>query len=97
LQAKDEKVQRSRLSAGLGGLLALVGLLGELGFPATPVPVGEVAVSLGSLGAEVGQVAGEEQVVRGSDGEGVAHECSSVDGQSGGHRAGDTVSGGGLG
>jgi hypothetical protein len=37
-------------------------------------------------------VAGEEEVVLGGDGEGVAHERGRVDGQGGGHVAGDAVS-----
>lgn len=55
------------------------------------LPVVEVAVCLCTLSTEVGQVASEEEVVRRSDGEGVAHEGSGIDNQSTGHRAGDTV------
>jgi hypothetical protein len=36
-------------------------------------------------------MAGEEEVVLGGDGEGVAHEGGSIDDQSSGHGAGDTV------
>lgn len=55
------------------------------------LPVVEEPVSLGSLGTEVGQVAGEEEVVLGGDGEGVAHESGGVDDQGAGHGAGDTA------
>lgn len=55
------------------------------------LPVGQVPVSLGSLSTKVGQMASEQEVVLGGDGEGVAHEGSSVDSQSGGHLAGDTM------
>lgn len=55
------------------------------------LPVGQVPVTLGSLSSEVGQVAGEKEVVRGRNGEGVAHESSGIDDQGAGHRAGDTI------
>lgn len=55
------------------------------------LPVVQVTVSLDGLGTEVGQVAAEEEVVGGGDGERVAHECNSVDDQTTGHRAGDTA------
>lgn len=53
------------------------------------LPVVQVAVALGHLGAEVEGVAGEEEVVLGLDGEGVAHEGGGVDGQGTGHLARD--------
>ena len=55
------------------------------------LPVVEITESLGSLGAEVGQVACEEEVVLGGDSEGVAHEGGSVDNEGTGHGAGDAV------
>lgn len=55
------------------------------------LPVVEVAVCLCALSAEVGQVASEEEIVRRSDGEGVAHEGSSVNDQGTGHGTGDTM------
>lgn len=60
-------------------------------FKGNVLPVGQVAVSLSTLSAEVGQVTGEEEIVRRGDSESIAHENSSVDGQSSGHRAGDTA------
>lgn len=57
------------------------------------LPVVEITVSLGSLGTEVGQVAGEQEVVLGGDGKRVAHEGSGVDDQSTGHGTGDTAGG----
>lgn len=55
------------------------------------LPVVQVAVSLSQLGGEVDGVAGEQEVVLGGDGKGVAHESSRVDNESTGHLAGDTV------
>lgn len=55
------------------------------------LPVVQVTVSLDGLGTEVGQVAAEEEVVGGGDGERVAHESDSVDDQTTGHGAGDTA------
>ena len=51
----------------------------------------EVAVTLGELGAGVNEVAGEQEVVAGGDGEGVAHEGEGVDGKGTGHLARDAV------
>lgn len=55
------------------------------------LPVLNVAVTLGSLCAEVDQVASEEKVVPGLNGHGVAHESRAVTDKSGGHGTGDTV------
>jgi hypothetical protein len=55
------------------------------------LPVVEVAVCLCALSAEVGQMASEEEIVRRSDGEGVAHEGGSVNDQGTGHGTGDTI------
>jgi hypothetical protein len=114
--------------SALSNSLALLRLLSELSFSATPaktkkhvsvrsnnnvgnphstwteshrnprgiswgnaLPVRQIPVSLGSLGAEVGQVAGKEKVVLGCDGEGVAHESASVDKQGSSHSTGDTA------
>lgn len=52
-----------------------------------------VAVTLGSLCAEVDQVASEEEVVPRLNGHGVAHECAAVTDESCGHGTGDTVVG----
>ena len=52
-----------------------------------------VAVTLGSLCAEVDQVATEEEVVPRLNGHGVAHECAAVTDKSCGHGTGDTVVG----
>lgn len=51
----------------------------------------DVAVTLGSLCAEVDQVASEEKVVPGLNSHGVAHEGGAVADKSGGHGTGDTV------
>lgn len=55
------------------------------------LPVLDVAVTLGSLCAEVDQVASEEEVVPGLNGHGVAHEGGAVTDKSCGHGTGDTV------
>jgi hypothetical protein len=55
------------------------------------LPVVQVTVPLGGLSTEVGQVAGEKEVVLRCDGKGVAHEGDSVDDQGTGHRAGDAA------
>lgn len=52
-----------------------------------------VAVTLGSLCAEVDQVASEEEVVPRLDSHGVTHERAAVTDKSCGHGAGDTVVG----
>ena len=57
------------------------------------LPVLNVAVTLGSLCAEVDQVASEEEVVPRLNGHGVTHECAAVTDESCGHGAGDTVVG----
>lgn len=49
------------------------------------------AVSLGHLRAEVDEMAAEEEVVGGCDGEGVAHEDTAVAAEGEGHAAGDAV------
>jgi len=56
------------------------------------LPVVKVSVSLSNLCTEVDEMAAEEEVVYGSDGEGVAHEGGRVTAESGGHRSRDTVS-----
>ena len=56
------------------------------------LPVIKVSVSLGDLCAKVDEMAAEEEVVDGSDGEGVAHECGRVTAESEGHGSRDTVS-----
>lgn len=55
------------------------------------LPVVEVTVTLDGLGAKVGHVTSEEEVVLGSDGERVAHEGGSVDEQAAGHGTGDAA------
>lgn len=55
------------------------------------LPIVQIAVSLGTLSGEVDSVAGEEEVVGRSDGEGVAREGSGVYNQGTGHLAGDAV------
>lgn len=55
------------------------------------LPVGQIPVSLGSLGTEVGQMAGEEEVIFGRDGERVAHESSGVNCESASHGSGDAA------
>lgn len=55
------------------------------------LPVRQIPVSLGSLGAEVGQVAGKEKVVLGCDGEGVAHESTSVNEKGSSHGTRDAA------
>jgi len=55
------------------------------------LPVLNVAVTLGSLCAEVDQVATEEEVVPRLHSHGIAHECAAVTDKSCGHGAGDTV------
>lgn len=55
------------------------------------LPVVQITVSLGSLGAEVGQVAGKEKVVLRCDGEGVAHESTSIDEKGSSHGTRDTA------
>jgi hypothetical protein len=57
------------------------------------LPVLNVAVTLGSLCAEVDQVASEEEIVSRLNGHGVTHECAAVTDESCGHGAGDTVVG----
>lgn len=54
------------------------------------LPVVQITVCLGSLGAEVGEMAGEEEVVLGCNGKGVAHESSGIDDKSTSHGAGNT-------
>jgi hypothetical protein len=51
------------------------------------LPVVEVSVSLSDLCAEVDEMATEEEVVYGSDGESVAHEGSRVTTESESHRS----------
>jgi hypothetical protein len=51
----------------------------------------DVAVTLGSLCAEVDHVASEEEVVSGLNSHGVAHESSAVTDKSCGHGTGDAV------
>lgn len=55
------------------------------------LPVREITVSLGSLSTEVGQVAGEQKVVLGSDSQSVTHEGTGVKDQSAGHGTRDTA------
>ena len=54
------------------------------------LPVIIPAVSLRQLGVEVDEVAGEEEVVLGRHGQGVAHEGARVDCEGGRECAGDT-------
>lgn len=49
------------------------------------LPVVEVSVSLSDLCAKVDEMAAEEEVVNGGDGEGVAHEGGRVTAESEGH------------
>jgi hypothetical protein len=51
----------------------------------------DVAVTLGSLCAEVDHVASEEEVVSGLNSHGIAHESSAVTDESCGHGTGDAV------
>ena len=63
---------------------------------ASPLRPLQVAVPLGTLGALVDKMASEEQVVRGRDGERVAHEGRRVNAERKGHRGGDTMYGASL-
>jgi hypothetical protein len=56
------------------------------------LPVVKVSVSLSDLCAKVDEMAAEEEVVYGGDGEGVAHEGGRVTTESEGHGSRDTVS-----
>lgn len=63
----------------------------DVGGGADILPVIQVPISLYGLRRKVDRVAGEEEVVLGRDGEGVAHECCGVDDESAGHGAGNAV------
>lgn len=66
-------------------------VVGVLGPDIDILPVIQVPISLYGLRSEIDRMAGEEEVVLGRDGEGVAHECCGVDGEGAGHGAGDAV------
>lgn len=55
------------------------------------LPVIQVSVSLYGLRSKVDRMAGEQKVVLGPDGKGVAHECCGVDDKGAGHGAGNAV------
>lgn len=43
------------------------------------LPIVDVPISLRQLRSEIDEMASEQEVVLGADGEGVAHECSGVE------------------
>lgn len=55
------------------------------------LPILDISVPLRELTAAVDEMAREQQRVPGRHGRGVAHEGGAVDGQGGGHTAGDTI------
>lgn len=66
-------------------------VVGVLGPEIDILPVIQVPISLYGLRSEIDRMAGEEEVVLGRDGEGVAHECCGVDGEGAGHGPGNAV------